>query len=119
VFAEQFDPPVAAQLLGPIQAVPSYERNLIMIMSILAALDALLCVLVVVAALEFLRTVQLSGQPLLGISFYLVAGGAFGILYGIMKGAPVNPFSVILHAGLVLYAWSRRRQIFGSDWSWN
>lgn len=65
-----------------------------------------------------LRTVQLSGQPLLGISFYLVAGGAFGILYGIMKGAPVNPFSVILHAGLVLYAWSRRRQIFGGDLSW-
>ncbi|MGK9018495.1 hypothetical protein ACRS9I_16215 [Pseudomonas aeruginosa] len=33
-----------------------------MIMSILAALDALLCVLVVVAALEFLRTVQLLGS---------------------------------------------------------
>lgn len=34
------------------------------------------------------------------------------------NGKPI-PVSVILHAGLVLYAWSRRRQIFGSDWSWN
>jgi hypothetical protein len=80
--------------------------------TILMMTDAFLCVLVVVAAAEYLRRVRPIEQPLLSISFYLVAIGAFGAFVTALQGHWVNPFGVMLHAGVVVYAWSRRGHLF-------
>ncbi|EOD8929150.1 hypothetical protein N1E27_27195 [Pseudomonas aeruginosa] len=90
-----------------------------MMNSILMGLDAVLCVLVVLAALDFLRTVHLFEHPILSLSFYLVAVGAFGLLNELAKGYWVNPWAVVMHLGVVGYAWSRRKQIFQQDLQWN
>ncbi|BGD82946.1 TPA: hypothetical protein N0H42_001075 [Pseudomonas aeruginosa] len=90
-----------------------------MMNSILMGLDAVLCILVVLAALEFLRAVHLFEHPILSLSFYLVAIGAFGLLVELAKGYWVSPWAVVMHLGIVSYAWSRRRQIFQQDWRWD
>lgn len=90
-----------------------------MMNSIFMGLDAVLCILVVLAALEFLRAVHLFEHPILSLSFYLVAIGAFGLLVEVAKGYLISPWSVILHLGVVLYAWAHRREIFQSDWRWD
>ena len=87
--------------------------------NILMGLDAMLCILVVLAALDYLRAVHLFEHPLLSLSFYLVAIGAFGLLVEIARGSVVSPWSVLLHAGVVLYAWAHRHEIFKHDWHWN
>ncbi|KAB0489705.1 hypothetical protein [Pseudomonas vancouverensis] len=86
--------------------------------TILTAIDALLCVLVVLAALEYLRAVDFMKHPVLAIAFYLVAIGAFGLLVEMIRGSSASFFSVTLHSGVVLYAWARRQYIFTQDWSW-
>lgn len=90
-----------------------------MMNSILMGLDAVLCILVVLAALEFLRAVHLFEHPVLSLSFYLVAIGSFGILMELVRGVQPSSGSVLLHLGVVLYAWARRRHIFRDDWSWD
>ncbi|WP_442108707.1 hypothetical protein [Pseudomonas sp. NUPR-001] len=90
-----------------------------MINSVLMAADALLCILVVLAALEYLRAVNFVDHPVLATSFYLVAIGAFGLLINLMRGAPADPWSVLMHTGVVMYAWARRQYIFEYDWQWN
>lgn len=82
-----------------------------MMNSILMGLDAVLCILVVLAALEFLRSVHLFEHPILSLSFYLVAIGAFGSFVTSMQGLWVNPMGVMLHAGMVAYAWARRGHV--------
>ncbi|HGM8079316.1 TPA: hypothetical protein ACKQH0_001650 [Pseudomonas aeruginosa] len=88
-------------------------------MTFLMGLDAVLCVLVVLTALDFLRTVHLFEHPILSLSFYLVALGAFGLLNELAKGYWVSPWAVVMHLGVVGYAWSRRKQIFQQDWRWD
>lgn len=85
-----------------------------MLVSALTAADAFLCVLVVVAACEYLRKVRPADQPLLSIACYLVAIGAFGAFVTTLQGHWVNPFGVMLHAGVVVYAWSYRSNLFGA-----
>lgn len=85
---------------------------------ILTGMDAVLCVFVVLAALEYLRAVDLLKHPVLAIAFYLVAIGAFGLLGEMIRGASASLFTVTLHSGVVLYAWARRQYIFTQDWSW-
>lgn len=80
--------------------------------TLLSATDAFLCVLVVIAAADYLRRVRPIDQPLLSISFYLVAIGAFGAFVTALQGHWVNPFGVMLHAGVVVYAWARRSHLF-------
>ncbi|OOW06653.1 hypothetical protein MF6396_03120 [Pseudomonas sp. MF6396] len=81
--------------------------------SALTALDVFLCVLVVAAACDYLRKVRPADQPLLSIAFYLVAIGGFGAFATALQGQWVNPFGVMLHAGVVAYAWARRGHVFG------
>lgn len=89
-------------------------------MTLFMSLDAMLCILVVLAALDLLRAVHLFEHPILSLSFYLIAVGAFGICAQIvMTGYVPSPWSVVLHAGVVTYAAAKRRQIFVSDWQWN
>ena len=90
-----------------------------MMNTFLMGLDAVLCILVVLAALEFLRSVHLFEHPILSLSFYLVAIGAFGLLLELAKGYWVSPWAVVLHLGVVVYAWCRRKHIFRDDWSWD
>lgn len=90
-----------------------------MMTSILTGLDALLCILMIAAALEFLRTVHMLERPILSLSFYLVAAGAFGILVELARGFIPGSGSVLLHLGVVLYAWARRKHIFQDDWNWD
>lgn len=80
--------------------------------SALTAMDIFLCVLVVIAACDYLRRVRPVDQPLLCTAFYLVAIGAFGGFVTAIQGHWVNPFGVMLHAGVVLYAWARRGHVF-------
>ena len=41
-----------------------------------------------------------------------VAIGAFGAFVTALQGHWVNPFGVMLHAGVVVYAWVRRSHLF-------
>ncbi|ROL94177.1 hypothetical protein BK636_02165 [Pseudomonas chlororaphis] len=82
------------------------------LVSILTAADAFLCVLVVIAACDYLRRVRPIDQPMLSIAFYLVAIGAFGAFVTALQGQWVNPFGVMLHGGVVAYAWARRGHVF-------
>lgn len=90
-----------------------------MISYLFAILDAVICVLVVLAALEFLRAIDAMHSPMLALSFYCVALGAFGLLIELMETHRSSPASVVLHLGVVLYAWAHRREIFVTDWHWN
>lgn len=83
---------------------------------ILSAIDAVLCALVVLAALEYLRRIRPLSQPLLAFSFYLVAIAAFGTWVGLMRGGSPGLFETVMHAGVVCYAWARRHFIFESEW---
>ena len=78
----------------------------------LQMLDVALCVLVMLAAAEYLRRVRPIEQPLLSASFYLVAIAAFGGFVTALQGASISPFTVTLHLGVVLYAWARRGYLF-------
>lgn len=90
-----------------------------MISHIFAALDAVICILVVLAALEFLRAIDAMHSPLLALSFYCIALGAFGLLIELMETHQSSPASVVLHLGVVLYAWAHRHEIFQHDWHWD
>lgn len=83
--------------------------------NILSAFDAVLCGLVILAALDYLRKVSPFELPLLALAFYVVTVSAFGILAGLLKGTVPNPFEVLLHFGIVTYAWARRHHIFEWD----
>jgi hypothetical protein len=79
--------------------------------TILQVVDAFLCVLVVVAAAEYLRRVRPMDEPVLSIVLYTVAIAAFGSFIFNIKGHPVSPFTMALHSAVVLYAISRRGHI--------
>jgi len=79
--------------------------------TILQVVDAFLCVLVVIAAAEYLRRVRPMDEPLLSISFYLVAIAAFGSFILNIKGHPISPFAMTLHAAVIIYAIARRGHI--------
>ncbi|CAD0266359.1 hypothetical protein HBO43_18795 [Pseudomonas veronii] len=81
------------------------------LVSALSAADAFLCVLVALAACDYLRRVRPVDHPLLCTAFYLVAIGAFGAFVTSIQGHWVNPFGVMLHAGVVVYAWAKRGQV--------
>ena len=63
------------------------------LVSALTALDVFMCVLVVVAACEYLRKVRPVDQPLLSIAFYMAAIGGFGAFITALQGHWVNPWS--------------------------
>ena len=81
------------------------------LVSALSAADAFLCVLVALAACDYLRRVRPVDHPLLCTAFYLVAIGSFGAFVTSIQGHWVNPFGVMLHAGVVVYAWAKRGQV--------
>jgi Ca2+/Na+ antiporter len=84
------------------------------LVSALGLIDAALCIVVALAACDYLRRVRPIDQPLLSVAFYLVAIGAFGSFVTSMQGLWVNPFGVMLHAGVVVYAWAKRGKLMVS-----
>jgi len=82
----------------------------------LSALDAVLCGLVVLAAAEYLRRIHPMSQMLLAVSFYLVAISAFASVVNLMLGHVPTVPAMLMHAGVVSYAYARRHFIFESDW---
>ena len=82
------------------------------LVSALGLIDAALCIVVALAACDYLRRVRPIDQPLLSVAFYLVAIGGFGAFATALQGQWVNPFGVMLHAGVVAYAWARRGHVF-------
>lgn len=87
--------------------------------TILIGLDAVLCLVIVLAALDYLRAVYFLEQPMLCFAFYLVAIGAFGLLAGLIAGAVPSIWSVLLHIGVTAYAAAHYRDIFVSAWHWD
>lgn len=79
--------------------------------TILQVVDAFLCVLVVIAAAEYLRRIRPMDDPILAVVLYVVAIAAFGSFILNIKGHPANPFTMALHGSIVLYAISRREHI--------
>lgn len=84
--------------------------------TILSAVDAVFCGLVVVAAFDYLPRINPMHNPVLALSVYLVAIAAFGILASLLRGAVSGPFEILLHGGVVMYAWARRHFIFEHEW---
>ncbi|WP_323615388.1 hypothetical protein [Pseudomonas putida] len=82
------------------------------LISTLIGANAFLSVLVVIAACDYLRRIRPMDCPLLAVAFYLVAIGGFGAFITALQGHWVNPFGVVLHAGVVAYAWARRGHVF-------
>ncbi|OOG11294.1 hypothetical protein [Pseudomonas sp. C9] len=83
--------------------------------TILQVLDAFLCVLVVIAAAEYLRRIRPMDDPVLAIVLYVVAIAAFGSFIFNIKGHTASPFTMALHGAIVLYAISRRGHICQSS----
>lgn len=87
--------------------------------TILIGLDAVLCILIMLAALDYLRAVYFMDQPLVCAAFYLVVVGAFGILVTLYAGKQPSAWEVLLHLGVTLYAAAHYPQIFLHEWSWD
>lgn len=79
--------------------------------TILQVVDAFLCVMVVIAAAEYLRRVRPMDEPLLSVVLYTVAIAAFGSFILNIKGYAANPFTMAMHAAIVLYAIVQRGNI--------
>lgn len=87
--------------------------------TILIGLDAILCFVIVLAAVDCLRVASFMEQPLLCVAFYLVAIGAFGVLVQVGTGVVPSIWSVMLHLGVTGYAAAHYPDIFQRDWHWS
>lgn len=85
----------------------------------LIGLDAILCLLIVLAALDYQRAVLFIDQPVLCMAFYLVAVGGFGLLVGLLSGVVPSMWSVMLHLGVTAFATAHYKDIFQRDWHWS
>ncbi len=79
--------------------------------TLIQVVDAFLCVLVVIAAAEYLRRIRPMDEPIVAIVLYVVAISAFGSFLFNIKGHMANPFAMAMHAAIVLYAISKRERI--------
>lgn len=82
-------------------------------------MDAALCGLILLAAMDYLRATYFMSHPAACIGVYMVAIGAFGMLLGALDGRSPSPWSLLLHLGIVLYASTRYREMVERDWHWD
>lgn len=85
----------------------------------LVGVDMALCVLIVLAALDYLRAVFALDRPVECMSFYVVAVGAFLMILSLADGHVPSPGSVLIHLGVVMYSTEYYSQIFEQHWRWN
>lgn len=87
--------------------------------TILIGLDAILCFVIVLAAVDYLRAASFMDQPLLCVAFYMVAIGAFGVMVQVGTGVAPTIWSVMLHLGVTVYAAAHYPDIFQRNWHWS
>lgn len=87
--------------------------------SILTAIDLVLCLVIVLASLDYLRAVYFLDQPVVSLAFYMVAIGSFGYGLSLMSGHQPSPWSVLTHLGIVSYASVHYSNIFSHHWIWD
>jgi hypothetical protein len=87
--------------------------------AVLAGMDAALCVLIMLAAMDYLRATYFLRHPAACLAVYMVAIGSFGVLLGLIDGRAPSPWSVLLHLGITVYAAAHYEAIIEWDWQWN
>lgn len=87
--------------------------------SILAATDLFLCAVITIASLDYLRAVYFLDQPSVSVAFYMVAIGSFGYGLELLAGHQPTVWTVMTHAGIVVYASIHYGSIFGTQWRWD
>lgn len=87
--------------------------------TVLTATDLLLCAVIALASLDYLRAVYFLDQPAVSVAFYMVAIGSFGYGLTLLGGHQPSPWSVLTHAGIVVYASVHYSNIFGQQWRWD
>lgn len=87
--------------------------------TVLTATDLLLCAVIALASLDYLRAVYFLDQPAVSVAFYMVAIGSFGYGLALLDGHQPTVWTVMTHAGIVIYAGIHYGSIFGSHWGWN
>lgn len=87
--------------------------------SILTVADLFLCLVIVLASLDYLRAVYFLDQPVVSAAFYMVAIGAFGYGLSMLAGHQPSPWTVLTHLGIVTYASVHYSSIFGQHWRWD
>jgi len=87
--------------------------------SVLAGMDAALCALILLAAMDYLRATYILRHPVACIAVYMVAIGAFGILLGLVDGRVPSPWAVLLHLGIVVHAATHYQDMIERDWQWS
>lgn len=85
----------------------------------LVGVDMALCVLIVLAALDYLRAVFALDRPIECVSFYVVAIGAFLMILSLADGHVPSMGSVLIHLGVVIYCTEHYSQIFEQHWRWD
>lgn len=78
----------------------------------LSVLDVILCGLIVLAALDYLRMLNPFDRPMTGLAFYLLVVGAFGSIVELVTGHPPSLIGAAMHAGVIAYAWEKRHGFF-------
>ena len=86
---------------------------------LLLALDAALLVVIVLAAVDYLRATYFMNRPAACVAVYMVAIGSFGLLLAAIDGREPSPWSVMLHLGITVYAATHYRDVIDNDWQWD
>lgn len=74
-----------------------------MMISAISTLDVLVCILVLLASLEYLRCSSLTDSPLICSAFYFVSIGAFGHLIELFNGSLTSPWITMINLGVVTF----------------
>lgn len=74
-----------------------------MMISAISTLDVLVCVLVLLASLEYLRCSSITDSPLICSAFYFVSIGAFGHLIELFNGSQATPWITMINLGVATF----------------
>lgn len=84
----------------------------------LTALDVILCLLILLAAVDVLRRTYILDAPVKCISCYLVSIGALGVILFRSEGGAPTGWTVAMHLGMVAFLFADWRAIFMDTWAW-
>lgn len=84
----------------------------------LTAFDVILCLLIMLAAVDVLRRSYFPKDPVKCLSCYLVSIGALGVILFRSEGGVPTGWTVAMHLGMVVYLFADWRAIFLDTWAW-